>query len=374
MTRLDSTYDTSALNVESDGTSGQSNLPPLLLRDFRPRPALVTKSTIVEKPRFSVIDAHNHLREPFGGGWDQKPLVELIDCLDAADVHLYVDLDGGWGEDILRSHLDDFKAHAPERFSIFGGVDWGKWAIMGDQFPEWAAGRLRLQKEWGAQGLKIWKPFGLHVRDHRGQLAPVDDPRLSPIWETAGELGLPTLLHVADPVAFFDPIDPTNERWEELGEHPDWAFTSPPYPPFMSIMQGLYNLVKGHPQTTFIGAHVGCYAENLAWVGQMLDDCPNYFIDFSARIGELGRQPYSARHFFLQYADRILFGLDGSPDVDGYRLYYRFLETDDEYFNYNLVDPPQQGRWHICGIYLPDDVLRKVYFNNAAQLFGVPMI
>jgi len=340
----------------------------MLLTEFRPKSQLVTKSTQVEKPQFPVIDAHNHLGDPFGGGWDKKPLSELLDLLDEAGVTHYVDLDGGWGEEILNHHLDYFKAKAPERFRIFGGVDWSQWKSKGNGFPEWAEGRLKVQKERGAQGLKIWKEFGLHVRDHNGELVQVDDLRLRPLWETAGELGLPVMIHVADPVAFFDPINETNERWEELGAHPDWAFTSPPFPSFMSTMKSFANLVARHPNTTFIGAHVGCYAENLGWVGSLLERCPNFCVDISARIGELGRQPYTARRFFIQHADRILFGSDMGPDLDAYRIYYRFLETDDEYFNYNTGDIPLQGRWHVHGLYLPDDVLKKVYSENARRV------
>jgi predicted TIM-barrel fold metal-dependent hydrolase len=346
-------------------------LNSMLLENFRPQSRLVTKTTFVNKPKFPVIDAHNHLGDPFGGGWDKKPLSELIDLLDEAGVTCYVDLDGGWGEDILYKHLKHFKEGAPARFQVFGGVDWSKWESLGDGFPDWAAGRLRIQQTAGAQGLKIWKPFGLHVKDQHGQLVKVDDARLNPIWEAAGELGLPVLIHVADPVAFFEPIDETNERWEELGEHPDWAFTSPPFPSFMEIIRGLKNLVTRHPATRFIGAHVGCYGENLGWVGQMLDECPNYFIDISARLGELGRQPYTARKFFVQYQDRVLFGSDMGPDLDAYRLYYRFLETDDEYFNYNTSEVPGQGRWYVCGLYLPDDVLQKVYYENAKHVLGM---
>jgi predicted TIM-barrel fold metal-dependent hydrolase len=138
-------------------------------------------------------------------------------------------------------------------------------------------------------------------------------------------------------------------------------------------MNQLANLVTCHPQTTFIGAHVGCYSENLEWVGQLLDRCPNFYIDFGARISELGRQPYASRRFFLQYADRILFGTDGGPDLATYRVYYRFLETDDEYFNYN-PDPqgiPGQGRWYVYGLFLPDEVLQKVYYQNAARILAV---
>jgi predicted TIM-barrel fold metal-dependent hydrolase len=100
----------------------------------------------------------------------------------------------------------------------------------------------------------------------------------------------------------------------------------------------------------------------------MLEDCPNFYIDISARLGELGRQPYSARNFFIQYQDRILFGSDMGPDLDAYRLSYRFLETDDEYFNYNTSEVPAQGRWYVCGLYLPEDVLKKVYAENARRV------
>lgn len=340
------------------------------LSDYKPRPKLVTKTTTITQPRFDVIDAHNHLGEDFGGGWDRRPAGELLAVMDAARVRLLVDLDGGWGEPLLQRHLDHFKTAAPERFRMFGGVDWGQWPERGNQFGEWAAQRLRVQAGWGAQGVKIWKGLGLTVRDPDGNLARVDDPRLDAIWQTAAELNLPVLIHVGDPVAFFDPLDETNERWEELHANPDWQFPSPPFPPFMAVMEGLQNLVARHPKTTFIGAHVGCYAENLAWVGQMLERCPNYYVDISARMAELGRQPYTARRFFIRYADRILFGMDQSPRLETYQLYYRFLESDDEYFNYSMREIPTQGRWRVYGLFLPDDVLEKVYCRNAERVLG----
>lgn len=341
--------------------------PPLPLQAFRPRPRLFVKETIVERPRFPVIDAHNHLGDLFGGGWEHRPLSALLPLLDEANVVEYVDLDGGWGEAILQQHLDHFKNGAPERFRIFGGVNWDAWAEQGAAFPDWAADRLRVQAGWGAQGLKIWKPFGLSVRDHHGALVAIDDARLDPIWQTAGELGWPVLIHIADPVAFFDPLDETNERWEELHAHPDWQFPSPPYPSFDSLVNALARLIERHPQTTFIGAHVGCYAENLGWVSALLHRCPNFYVDISARIGELGRQPYTARRFFLEHADRILFGTDMGPDPAWYRRYFRFLESDDEYFPYGLGDVPGQGRWNIYGLFLPPDALEKVYFRNAQK-------
>lgn len=336
----------------------------MLLENYRPQPKLVTKTTHIAKPKFPVIDAHNHLFDD----WGKKSAREIVDNLDEAGITSYVDLDGGWGEDILNRHLNQFKQPAPDRFHIFGGVDWSKWESLGDGFPEWAANRLKVQKERGAEGLKLWKNLGLQVRDQRGELVKVDDPRLFPIWQAAGELKLPITIHIADPVAFFDPLDETNERWDELGEHPDWAFPSPPFPPFLDIVNSFANVVARHPQTTFIGAHVGCYAENLQWVSELLTRCPNFYVDVSARIAELGRQPYTARRFFIQHADRILFGTDMGPDVDTYRIYYRFLETDDEYFPYHATPLPDQGRWNICGLFLPDDVLKKVYHQNAEKI------
>jgi predicted TIM-barrel fold metal-dependent hydrolase len=353
---------------------GRNREPSLSLHEFQPRSQLVVPRTKVIKPRFGVVDAHNHLGELFGGSWEKRPLTELIDVLDEADVDVYVDLDGGWGEPILEQHLDHFKQGAPEKFVIFGGVDWEAWPEHRNRFGEWAAERLRAQVRRGAEGLKIWKPFGLSVRDQHGDLVSIDDERLDVLWATAGELNVPVLAHVADPVAFFLPLDGNNERWEELHAHPDWHFPNPPFPSFMTIMEQFERLVSRHPSTTFIGAHVGCYAENLGWVGRMLDRCPNYYVDISARISELGRQPYSSRRFFMKYPDRILFGTDAGPSLDMYRTYYRFLETDDEYFDYGPGSIQGQGRWQIYGLYLPDDVLEKIYRLNARRVLNLDQV
>lgn len=342
----------------------------LPLESFRPEPKLVVDRTEVTAPRFDVIDVHNHIEGPFGG-WTQLEPQRLLDVMDEAGVHVLVDLDGGWGEKYLDDHLRTYKALAPDRFVMFGGVDWARWPDDGDAFASRAADRFRAQVARGAQGLKIWKPFGLHVRDHTETLVRVDDPRLDELWDAAGDLGVPVLIHVADPVAFFEPVGPNNERYEELHAHPDWAFSDARFPTFDEIIEGLAAIVHRHPATTFIGAHVGCYAENLAWVSDLMSSCPNFHVDISGRLAELGRQPYTARRFFVEWADRILFGLDLPADVAEYRLHYRFLETDDEYFPYSTQALPPQGRWMIYGLHLPDDVLRKVYADNARRLLGL---
>lgn len=340
----------------------------VLLTEFHPRAQLVVSETQIETPRFRVIDAHIHLGSTFGGGWLERPVEALTGALDAAHVEAVVDLDGGWGEHILDAHLKHFKERAPERFVHFGGVDWSRWSEHGDRFGEWTAGRFRAQVARGAQGLKIWKPFGLHVKDQHGQLVAVDDERLAPLWETVGELGVPVIIHVADPTAFFSPFDAHNERWEQLRGRPSYRYPNPPFPRFEALIEAFAHLVRRHPNTTFIGAHVGCYATNLGWVSSLLDECPNFYVDLSASLGELGRQPYTARRFFIKYQDRILFGTDEDASLASYRRHYRLLETDDEYVNYDLAETPGQGRWYAYGLYLPDEVLHKVYAKNAARV------
>ena len=206
----------------------------------------------------------------------------------------------------------------------------------------------------------------------------IDDQRLDPLWAAAGELGLPVTIHVADPIAFFEPCDGSNERWEELREHPDWHFwpLRPPghpeadgFPSFDELIDGLEAMVERHPETTFIGAHVGCAPEDLARVARMLAAYPNWNVDLAARIGELGRQPYAARDFICRWPDRVLFGTDAPPDPAAWSVNFRFLETRDEHFPYDPeAGPGSQGRWAICGLRLPVDVLRLVYSDNARRL------
>jgi predicted TIM-barrel fold metal-dependent hydrolase len=230
------------------------------------------------------------------------------------------------------------------------------------------ARELAKTKDEGASGLKVFKDLGLVYRNPDGSLLRVDDPRWDPIWEACGKLDLPVLIHTADPRAFFEKVDETNERWEELKRHLDWSFHGPGFPSYEELVQQFLAIVARHPQTIFIGAHVASSAEDLASVGQWLDRYPNLNVDIAARIAELGRQPYTARKFFLKYADRVLFGTDGPRVAQRLHYHWRFFETFDEYFPYAENAFPPQGFWNIYGVGLPDDALRKVYYQNAARL------
>ncbi len=350
----------------------------LPLEAFVPRQMLRTREHRVPRPSLPVIDAHNHLGVPFGSEWPRRTAAELAAVLDAAGVERLVDLDGSWG-DQLRREIEHWQGALAGRVAVFAGLDYAGWA--GDRvFGETETTRLRNSVAAGARGLKVWKLLGLRARDPAGRLVAVDDARLDPLWAAAGELGVPVTIHVADPIAFFEPLDGRNERWEELHAHPDWHFwpTRPRgrpdiegFPPFDELIDGLEAVVVRHPRTTFIGAHVGCAAEDLARVSAILERAPNFHVDLAARIAELGRQPYAARSFIERWADRVLFGTDMAPDPAWWAVYYRFLETRDESFPYDVEGddaPPSQGRWRIHGLGLGDDVLRRVYFENAARL------
>jgi predicted TIM-barrel fold metal-dependent hydrolase len=347
----------------------------LRLVDYRPRAALRVPVHEIRRPKYPVIDAHNHLGSPFGGDWATRPPAELITTLDASGVEMIVDLDGRQG-DALSAEISRWQAAYPDRVAVFAGLDYEMWHAD-PAFGETEAARLRDSAARGARGLKVWKLLGLRARGPDGRLVAIDDPRLDPLWSAAAELDLAVVIHIADPIAFFEPLDQDNERWEELRAHPDWHFwptrpraepDRPGFPPFDELLAAFGRLVGRHPDTTFVGAHVGCAAEDLGLVGRLLDANPNLNVDIAARLAELGRQPYSARAFFLRYADRILFGVDMAADPDIYAIHYRFLETFDESFDYDTEPVPGQGRWQIHGIGLPDEVLRKVYRDNARRI------
>ena len=341
------------------------------LADYRPRSRLRVPISSIEQPRFGVVDAHNHLGPEFSRGWGARPVGEVLAAMDEAGVEIVVDLDGGQGA-LLEEHLHRYQRPYPDRFLVFAGLAYEEWASH-PSFGAMEARRLEQAVDRGARGLKVWKTLGLVARDEAGDRVPVDDARLDPLWETAARLGVPVLIHVADPIAFFDPLDERNERWEELSAHPDWHFWPPGddgadgYPTFDRLLAELDRLLGRHPSTRFIGAHVGCAPEDLALVSALLDRHDNFDVDMAARMAELGRQPYTARDFFLRYSDRILFGTDEGFDPAMYRVHYRFLETMDESFDYSILDVPPQGRWQIFGLGLPDDVLRKVYRMNARR-------
>lgn len=343
-----------------------ADIRELKLKEWEPRSMMVTKTTVVEKPMFPVIDIHNHL----GGGKQHltpERVQRYLTELDEAGVRTVVNLDGGWGDKLKETVAALDQAH-PGRFVTFALVNFE--GIDEDDWSRREADRLEESFRAGAKGLKFHKTFGLRHRYKDGRLVPVDDPKLDLVWEACAKHNRPVVIHISDPVAFFTPLDRFNERWHELNSNPGWLFHGEKFPKHQDLLDQLHRVIARHPKTTFVNTHFGNNAENLAAVAEKLDKYPNMFVDIDARISELGRQPYTARRFFLKYADRIMFGTDTTPRRDAYRTYYRFLETDDEYFD-SSPSHHRQGFWNIYGIFLPREVLEKVYFKNAERILGL---
>jgi predicted TIM-barrel fold metal-dependent hydrolase len=343
-----------------------ADIRELRLRDWQPRSMMVTKTTVVEKPMFPVIDIHNHL----GGGkafLTPERVRRYLTEMNEAGVRTVVNLDGGWGDRLTETLQALDQAH-PGRFLTFALVNFD--GIDDDDWSRREAQRLEDGFKAGARGLKFHKTFGLRYRYKNGKLVPIDDPKLDPIWEMCAKHKRPVVIHIADPAAFFTPLDRFNERWHELNDNPGWLFYGEQFPRRQDLLDQLHRVIARHPNTTFINTHFGNNAEDLASVADKLDKYANMYVDIDARISELGRQPYTARKFFLKYRDRIMFGTDTPPKRDAFRIYYRFLETDDEYFD-SSPSHHRQGFWNIYGLFLPPDVLEKVYHTNAERIFGL---
>jgi predicted TIM-barrel fold metal-dependent hydrolase len=357
----------------------------LSLADYEPKSMLQVRETRVERARYPVIDIHTHISvsAKSKGGVELAPErqylgtpQELLAVMDRKNIRSMVNLTGGYGAGLSeavtqydRAFHDRFYTFTEPSYSIFLKPD----------YPKLQAQAIAEAHRDGARGLKILKTLGLYLREGvtTGKLVKIDDPRFDPMWEVCGQLNMPVAIHVSDPVAFFTPTDRFNERYEELSNHPDWSFYGGDFPSNAELLEARNRVIARHPRTRFIVLHVGNFSENLADVSKNLDRFENMNVDIAARIGELGRQPRASRAFFEKYQDRILFGTDATPHGDEYpqqvfndklyELYFRFLETDDEYFDYAPAKTPPQGRWQIYGIHLPDSILQKVYNGNAAR-------
>lgn len=358
----------------------------LELADFQPKSMLHVPESKVPRSRYPLIDIHTHLSiraksvNGVGIGEQMEFLASpetLLPVMDRKNIRFMVNLTGGSGKG-LDEAVERFQKPHPDRFLTFTEPTWERANQPG--YGKFQADEIVRAHDAGARGVKVLKTLGLYLREKisEGPLVKIDDARFDPMWETCGSLGIPVAIHVSDPEAFFLPTDRSNERFEELNNHPDWSFYGRDFPSNAELLEARNRVLARHPKTQFIVLHVGNDAENLPYVSECMDRFPNMTVELGARVGELGRQPRMSRKFFEKYQDRIIFGTDAVPNgtdtpqqIFGdqlYEIYYRFLETADEYFDYAPAPIPPQGRWRIYGIQLPDSILKKVYFENAAGL------
>jgi predicted TIM-barrel fold metal-dependent hydrolase len=361
------------------------------LSAFQPKSMLHAPETRVPRSRYPVIDVHTHLssRAAHVNGVGIGDTMEfmatpdsILPVMDRKNIRMMVNLTGGSGRG-LDEAIGKFQKPYPDRFLTFTEPLWER--ANQSSYSKMQADEIGRAHKAGAHGLKVLKTLGLYLRENisEGSLVRIDDRRFDSMWDVCGSLGMPVAIHVSDPEAFFLPADRFNERFEELNNHPDWSFHGKDFPSNAELLEARNRVLARHPKTQFILLHVGNDAENLPYVSECMEGFPNVTVELGARIGELGRQPRMSRKFFDRYQDRIIFGTDAVPNGtetpqqlfgdELYEIYYRFLETEDEYFDYAPAPVPPQGRWRIYGIGLPDGILKKVYYENAARLLKVKM-
>lgn len=373
----------------ADETETKPAPKPLDLSQYEPKSMLQVHESNIERAKFPVIDVHTHISvaKRSEKGVELSPErqylgtpQELLAVMDRRNIQTMINLTGGY-EKGLAEAVEKYDRAYPGRFITFTEPSYSR--FKEPNYPKLQAQAIEQAHRDGARGLKILKTLGLYLRENitSGKLVKIDDPRFDPMWDACGQLNMPVAIHISDPVAFFTPTDRFNERYEELNNHPDWSFYGGDFPSNAELLEARNHVIARHPKTQFVTLHFGNFSENLQNVSENLDRYPNMFVELAARIGELGRQPYTSRKFFDKYQDRIMFGTDATPHGDEfpqqvfndklYQIYYRFLETEDEYFDYAPARIPPQGRWRIYGINLSDTILRKVYHDNAAKLLRV---
>jgi predicted TIM-barrel fold metal-dependent hydrolase len=331
--------------------------------DYRPTSTLVVEEHPVPRAKFPVVDIHSHT------GPAAESIDRLIQEMDALNLRVLNNLSGGYGTELKR-RIDFIRGskHA-NRFTVFAnGLDGFRDVAPG--FGRKAAAQLEEDVKNGAIGFKIFKPTGMDTLKKDGTRLKINDPELAPIWDTAGRLNVPVIIHTGEPSEFFKPPDMHNERWLELALFPDRRqYLNPNKVTFEQLLAERNDLFRRHPKTRFIVAHFGWQANNLGQAGKLLDEFPNVVLELAAILYDLGRQPRGAHDFFVKYQDRILFGKDTYAPPE-FPYYWRVLETTDEYFDYYR---DYHAFWNLYGMGLPDAVLRKVYYQNALKITpGLP--
>ncbi|WP_460637582.1 amidohydrolase family protein [Larkinella harenae] len=337
---------------------------PIDFEEYEPVSTLKTAEHKITRAKYPFIDVHNHQYD-----MDKADLRKLVAQMDDLNMGIMVNLSGrgftsnvGESTAFITNALSNVQKTSPSRIAIFTNINF---ANVGE--PGWTEQAVKLLEEdvkKGAKGLKIYKSLGFNVKDTKGNRVQVDDPRLDPIWAKCGQLGVPVLIHTADPKPFWDPMDRFNERWLELKTHPGRKRSDNNPVSFEQLIAEQHNVFRKHPKTTFINAHMGWYPNDLVKLDSLMKVFPNMLVEIGAVIAELGRQPRASRKFFEKHQDRILFGKDSWIPSE-YATYFRVLETDDEYFPYHKK---YHAFWRMYGMALPDEVLKKVYYKNALRI------
>jgi predicted TIM-barrel fold metal-dependent hydrolase len=333
--------------------------PPSIV-DYRPRSTLASAPTTMRPAKFPVIDWHGH---PFAYLDSASSVRRLGLIMDSLNIRVMVAANSMTGDRLTRAiAVVNEVPEMRDRIRFLAGIDFRN---VGPGWAERTVAQLERDAAAGAVGVgEIQQSLGITIRKTDGSRMQLDDADLQPVWAACARLGLPVFIHVGDPAQFFAPMDMSNERWLEMALFLNRQRGPDVSPPFETLMTERDNLFKNNPRTTFVLAHLGWNGNDLPRLGRLLDEAPNVYTEIGAVLYEIGRQPRGARAFFIKYQDRILFGKD-SFQPEEYPYFWRVLETQDDYFEYYRG---YHAFWRLYGIDLPDDVLRKIYAENALKL------
>jgi uncharacterized protein len=336
--------------------SGAPSPEKILLKDYRPKSIYKIPITEVPKAKFPIIDMHSH---PYAK--TPKEIAEWVKNMDEVGVEKTMILAMATGKefsDIYRKY-----SAYPDRFEVWCEFDYTGYNQPG--FSTKAIKALEQCHDIGARGVGELhdKGKGLSSSTMKALGMHPDDARMDPLFERCGQLGMPVSIHVADPIWMYQPMDNTNDG---LMNAYTWRLDNQPGIVGLSGMVDiLERTVKKHGNTTFIACHFANLDYDLARLGEVLDAHPNLYADIAARYAETAPIPRFTAKFYEQHADRLVYGTDMGFDKPMYRITFRVLETSDEHF----YETEQFGyHWSLNGFGLSDEILRKVYRDNAERL------
>lgn len=332
----------------------------ILLKNYRPVSLYKTPVTHVEKAAFPVFDAHAH-----DYAKNEADLAQWLRNMDECGIQKSVVLTEASGK-IFDSIYNLYSAHS-DRFQLWCGFDYTGYDKPG--YGPDAVKELERCYKLGARGVGEEGDKGLGLFFNRPVQAwgmHFDDPRMKPLFEKCAELKMPISIHVADPIWMYEKLDSTNDG---LMNAQEWKIdmTKPGIIGFDALVQTLENAVRDNPKTIFVACHFVNLNHDLGKLGFLLDKYPNLYADISARYAESATIPRNMKSFYEKYQDKLLYGTDMGYDTTMYRITFRVLESSDEHF----YEIKQFGyHWALNGFDLSPQVLKKIYHDNAAKLFG----
>ncbi len=350
-------------NQQNGKPTAQQNPETLLLKNYNPKSIYRIPKTEISKARYPIIDIHSH---PYAQS--ERAIEQWIKIMDSVGIQKVIILTCSYGQAF--DSIAAIYGKYGDRFELWCGFDY-----TGYDQPGWskkAVAELERCVRMGAKGVGELgdKGLGMYYSNlfakqpgTKAKGMHLDDPRMDPLLDKCGEIGIPVNVHVADPIWMYEPMDSTNDG---LMNAYTWRIKKQPGILLHDqLIDMLENAVRKHPNTTFIACHFANLSYDLTRLGKLLEKYPNLWADNSARYAETATIPRFMRAFYQKYQDRLLYGTDNYFDLHMYRVTFRILETADEHFYEKALF---NYHWAYYGFDLPDGVLKKIYRENALRL------